>query len=53
MSPIEPTHHDAYALEYDQQVQAAGCYLAEALFGLCFEYTRPQQCLLAFLNGVF
>jgi ubiquinone/menaquinone biosynthesis C-methylase UbiE len=38
--------HDAYASDYDQQVRAAGCYLEEVLFGLCFEYPQPNQRLL-------
>jgi predicted TPR repeat methyltransferase len=46
MSTTNSLRHDAYASDYDQQVQAAGCYLAEALFGLCFEYVRPNQQLL-------
>lgn len=38
--------HDAYAADYDAQVIAYGCYLAEALFGLCYECVRPGQRLL-------
>lgn len=38
--------HDAYAAEYDDQVRAYECYLAEALFGLCYEYARPGESLL-------
>jgi predicted TPR repeat methyltransferase len=38
--------HDAYAAEYDNQVQAYGAYLAEALFGLTYEYVQYGQCLL-------
>ncbi len=38
--------HDAYAAEYDSQVRAYDCYLADALFGMCYEYTRPGERLL-------
>lgn len=38
--------HDAYAVEYDRQMQAYHCYLPEILFGLCYEFTRPGQVLL-------
>lgn len=38
--------HDAYAADYDQQVQAYGCYVAEVLFGLIYEDVRPGQHLL-------
>jgi ubiquinone/menaquinone biosynthesis C-methylase UbiE len=38
--------HDAYAAGYDEQVRAYDCYLAEVLFGLSYEYTRPGQRLL-------
>lgn len=38
--------HDAYAAEYDDQVRAYGSYLAEALFGLCYESLQPGQSLL-------
>jgi predicted TPR repeat methyltransferase len=38
--------HDAYAAEYDEQVRAYGCYLAETLFGLSYEYLQPGQRLL-------
>ncbi len=38
--------HDAYAADYDSDVQAYGCYLAEALFGLCYELVQPGQPLL-------
>ena len=40
------TLHDAYAADYDAQVQACDCYIADLLFGLCFEFTRPGQRLL-------
>ena len=35
--------HDAYASEYDEQMRAYECYLADALFGLCFEHLRPGE----------
>ena len=38
--------HDAYAADYDAQVVAYDCYLAEALFGLCYDFVRPGQNLL-------
>lgn len=43
---MNATLHDAYAAEYDQQVQAYGCYVADVLFGLCYEYVQPGQRLL-------
>jgi predicted TPR repeat methyltransferase len=44
--PAQAALHDAYAAEYDEQVRAYECYLAEALFGLCYEYVRPGDRLL-------
>lgn len=44
--PAQAALHDAYAAEYDEQVRAYECYLAEALFGLCYEYARPEESLL-------
>jgi len=38
--------HDAYAAEYDSQVRAYDCYLADALFGMCYEYLQPGERLL-------
>lgn len=38
--------HDAYAAEYDDQVRAYECYLAEVLFGLSYEYIQPGERLL-------
>ena len=38
--------HDAYAADYDAQVVAYDCYLAEALFGLCYDLVQPAQSLL-------
>jgi predicted TPR repeat methyltransferase len=38
--------HDAYAADYDAQVQAYDCHIADVLFGLCYEFTRPGQFLL-------
>jgi predicted TPR repeat methyltransferase len=46
MNNTDSQSHDAYASDYDQQVQAAGCYLEEVLFGLSFEYIQPKQRLL-------
>jgi predicted TPR repeat methyltransferase len=38
--------HDAYAAKYDAQVQAYDCYIADLLFGLCYEYVQPGERLL-------
>lgn len=38
--------HDAYAADYDEQIRAYDCYLADALFGLCFEYLQPGENIL-------
>jgi 2-polyprenyl-3-methyl-5-hydroxy-6-metoxy-1,4-benzoquinol methylase len=38
--------HDAYAADYDQQVQSCDCHVADVLFGLCYEYVQPGQRLL-------
>ena len=38
--------HDAYAADYDAQVLAYDCHIADLLFGLCYEFTRPGQRLL-------
>lgn len=38
--------HDAYAATYDEQARAYGCYLEDALFGLCYEYISPGQTML-------
>lgn len=38
--------HDAYAADYDREVRAYDCYLAEALFGLCYESVRPGESML-------
>lgn len=38
--------HDAYAADYDSQISAYECYLAEALFGLGYEFMRPGERLL-------
>jgi len=42
----QPALHDAYAADYDAQVVAYDCYLAEALFGLCYDLVKPAQSLL-------
>lgn len=41
-----PSRHDSYAADYDVQVEACDCYIAELLFGLCFERIVPGQVLL-------
>lgn len=38
--------HDAYAVDYDAQVQAYDCHIGDLLFGLCYEFVRPGQRLL-------
>jgi predicted TPR repeat methyltransferase len=40
------TLHDAYAADYDGQIKVNDCYVADVLFGLCYEFTRPGQMLL-------
>ena len=42
----QATLHDAYAAGYDAQVVAYDCYLAEALFGLCYEFIQSGHELL-------
>jgi ubiquinone/menaquinone biosynthesis C-methylase UbiE len=39
-------HHNAYAADYDVQIEAYGCYLAEVLFGLAYDYIQPGHQLL-------
>jgi predicted TPR repeat methyltransferase len=43
---VNPTQHDSYAAVYDAQVRAYDCHIADLLFGLCYEFTRPGQSLL-------
>ncbi len=43
---MNATLHDAYANDYDHQVQSYGCHVADVLFGLCYEYIQPGQRLL-------
>jgi len=43
--------HDAYAAEYDRQVQAYGSHVHAALFGLCYEFLQPGQRLLDLGTG--
>jgi predicted TPR repeat methyltransferase len=38
--------HDAYASEYDAQVLAYDCWIADLLFGLSYEFIHPGQTLL-------
>lgn len=38
--------HDSYAADYDRQVSEYRCYLAEILFGLCYDSIQPGQFLL-------
>jgi predicted TPR repeat methyltransferase len=44
--PSKAQRHDAYAADYDQQVTAYGCHLADVLFGLCYEYLQTNQRVL-------
>ncbi len=47
MEPIDSIKiHDQYAEDYDRMAEETGFILPDALFGLCFEYLRPGQCLL-------
>jgi predicted TPR repeat methyltransferase len=49
MNSLQKTNaalHDAYAADYDDQVQAYDCNVADVLFGLCYEFVRPGQRLL-------
>lgn len=39
-TPSPAAFHDAYAAHYDDEVRVYECYLAEVLFGLCFEYVK-------------
>jgi predicted TPR repeat methyltransferase len=43
---IPSSLHDLYAADYDNQVQACKCHVADALFGLCYEFIQPRQHLL-------
>ena len=43
---ISSSLHDSYAADYDNQVQVFDCHIAEMLFGLCYEFIQPRQCLL-------
>jgi predicted TPR repeat methyltransferase len=38
--------HDQVALQYDTQVHEYNSYGHDALFGMCFEYVNPRDCLL-------
>lgn len=46
MPESTPSQHDAYVSDYDRQVRAYGCYVADLLFGLCWEYVQPGGRLL-------
>lgn len=43
---MSSTQHDSYAADYDAQVRAHDCHIADLVLGLCFEHTRPGQSLL-------
>lgn len=38
--------HGQFAAGYDRLAREYGCYAAEVLFGLAYEYVRPGECLL-------
>ncbi len=38
--------HDQGALQYDRQMVEYECYAYDVLFGICFEFVRPGECLL-------
>jgi SAM-dependent methyltransferase len=38
--------HDQSAADYDRYASECGCFVPDALFGLCFEYVQSQQRLL-------
>lgn len=45
-SVSKAAQHDAYAAEYESQVEAYYCHITDALFGLTYEFTSPGQVLL-------
>lgn len=46
MSQASIQLHDQCATDYDRQVREYGCFAADILFGLCFEYINPSERLL-------
>ncbi len=47
MSHSEPGRlHGQFAADYDRLTREYGCFAAEVLFGLAYEYVRPGECLL-------
>ena len=40
------SQHDSYAADYDKQVCAYDCHIADLVFGLCYEFVYPGQNLL-------
>src|SRR5210317_1927693 len=38
--------HDKYAKDYDNQIYDYDCWLAEVLFGLCYEDIEPGETVL-------
>jgi len=38
--------HDSYAADYDAQVRACDCHIADLMFGLCYEFAQADQRLL-------
>ncbi|MGL4649537.1 MAG: class I SAM-dependent DNA methyltransferase, partial [Caldilineaceae bacterium] len=41
-----PERHDAYAPHYDEDIRGYGVYLADALFGLCYEFVTAGSAVL-------
>jgi membrane protease YdiL (CAAX protease family) len=44
---MQSDHHDGHAAEYDAQVHSVDCRVADKLSGLCYEFIRPGQRLVA------
>jgi len=42
--PISP--HDKHAADYDQQIEKHDCWLAEVVFGLCYEDIKEGETIL-------
>lgn len=39
-------NHEAYAADYDDQVRAYACNIADLLFGMCYAYIQPGMRLM-------
>jgi len=42
----DSANHDAYALDYDDQVKEYDCNVADVLFGMCVAHIQPGQQIL-------